>query len=293
MFAIGAGCRDKNDTMILPVPPDGFEWTTSTARPVLVCRRFETAAAHLFSTRSWPLGSRSLLPDADNWTSVADALGVERGRLLRVHQVHGANVVVQRAGGPIIGSAEADIIVSNDPSAALAVQTADCVPLLIADARTGSVAAAHAGWRGVALAVPSVTVDALAREFDSDPADLVAVIGPSIGSCCYEVGADVRGRFEAAGFSEDELKRWFVTERRESAANPSLPGIGSRSDHWFLDMWEATRDQLIAAGVSIDRIHTAALCTASHRDAFCSYRRDGTRAGRLAAAIRPGSLGPS
>jgi purine-nucleoside/S-methyl-5'-thioadenosine phosphorylase / adenosine deaminase len=276
--------------MILPVPADGFEWTSLRATPVLVCRRFEDAAAHLFSTRAWPLGSRSSSPDHDDWSPVADALGVTTPHLVRVHQVHGGNVVVHRAGRPTTGRADADIIISNDPSVALAIQTADCVPLLVADLRTGAVAAAHAGWRGVALAVPSMTVSALAREFDSNPTDLIAVIGPSIGPCCYEVGADVRDRFEAAGFSEAYLRRWFVTERRESAMNPALPGTGVRPDHWFLDMWEATRDQLVAAGVSADRIHTAALCTASHLEAFCSYRREGSRAGRLAAAIRPRQL---
>src|SRR5262249_42882865 len=131
------------------------------------------------------------------------------------------------------------------------------------------------------------TVSALAHEFDSNPADLVAVIGPSIGPCCYEVGADVRDRFEAGGFSDVYLRRWFVATRRESAVNPALPGSGLRPDRWFLDRWDAPRDQLVAVGVPADQTHTAALSTASPRQAFCSFRRDGSSAGRLAAAIRP------
>ncbi|PWT84804.1 MAG: peptidoglycan editing factor PgeF [Blastocatellia bacterium] len=272
--------------MILPVPAPGFEWTSSHGTPALVCRPFEDAAAHVFSTRAWPLGSRLSSPEYDDWTSIAAALGVTTTHLLRVHQVHGANVVVHRAESSTTGATDADVIITDDASVALAIQTADCVPLLIADLRSGAVAAAHAGWRGLALAVPSVTVSALVGEFDSHPTDMVAVIGPSIGPCCYEVGADVRDRFGAAGFPKDHLRRWFVTERRESVVNPPLAGTGARPGHWFLDMWEATRDQLVAVGVSDDRIHTAALCTASHREAFCSYRRDGNRAGRLAAAIR-------
>jgi YfiH family protein len=271
--------------MILPAPQDGFAWTATAMGDALVCRPFNDAAAHVFSTRSWPLASLASADERAKWTSVADALAVERDRLLRVHQVHGTSVVVHRSGKAIVRGADADIIVSNDRSVALAVQTADCVPLLIADLRTGSVAAAHAGWRGVALGVPSVAVSALASEFDCDPHDLVAVIGPSIGPCCYEVGEEVRRRFEEAGFSNEQLQRWFGTERFDSPSNPSLPGIGV--GRWFLDLWAATRDQLVAAGVSVERIHTAQLCTASHRELFCSYRRDGTGAGRLAAAIRP------
>jgi YfiH family protein len=213
-------------------------------------------------------------------------MGVSSQQLVRVHQVHGVTVVTHRIGEPSSRGIDADIVISNDPSVAVAVQTADCVPLLMADARTGAVAAAHAGWRGIAHGVPGITVNALARAFESQPADLVAVIGPAIGPCCYQVGEDVRGVFAAAGFLDEDLRRWFRTEPITSAANPTLPGVSAAADRWFLDLWRATRDQLLAAGVSPERIFSAELCTASHRQAFCSYRRDGAGAGRLAAAVR-------
>jgi YfiH family protein len=162
--------------------------------------------------------------------------------------------------------------VTDDPSVALAVQTADCVPLLIADRRTGSIAAAHAGWRGLAAHVPRVAVEALGRAFDSHPGDLVAAIGPSISAPRYEVGADVRIRFEQAGYSSGQLARWFSPAER--------PG------HWFFDAWCAAYDQLAEAGLAAPQVHVAALCTASHPDVFCSYRRDGKGAGRIAGAIR-------
>ena len=161
---------------------------------------------------------------------------------------------------------------SDDPSLALAIQTADCVPLLIADRTTGAVAAAHAGWRGLAARVPRVAVEALAREFAAAPADLVAAVGPSISAARYEVGVDVRRRFESAGFAADALARWFAP--------------AARADHWLFDGRQAARDQLVDAGVRPDRLHTAALCTASHADLLCSYRRDHASAGRIAAAIR-------
>jgi hypothetical protein len=255
--------------------------------PALVCGALRSFADHLFTTREWALGSRAAATDAD-WEPVAASLGVDRAHLVRVHQVHGNTVLTARllvprpgegkpdtpparAGAPV--RPDADIIVSNDPSRAVAIQTADCVPLLIADRVIGAVAAAHAGWRGLAAGVPGAAVAALAREFGSRPADLVAAIGPCISSPSYEVGDDVWERFSATGFSDAERARWFD----ESASER----------HRQFDGWQAACDQLEAAGVPAGQIHLAALCTATYPDLFCSYRRDGKGAGRMAAAIRP------
>jgi polyphenol oxidase len=204
--------------------------------------------------------------------------------------VHGAAIVVRHRGSESPApdwSREADIIVSDDREFALAVQTADCVPLLMADRRTGAVAAAHAGWRGLAANVPGVAVAALAREFGSLPGDLVVAIGPSIGACCYEVGTDVREAFTSGGF-ESELRRWFADGPQPTSRNPSMPALpaGRRPGHWFFDGWSAARDQLVRAGVPLAQIHSAVLCTASHQS-LCSYRRDAGAAGRIAAVIRP------
>jgi YfiH family protein len=261
--------------MGLPQPGDGFEWRVAPAGPVLVCRPLEDVARHVFTTRPWPLGSRSGPADAESWNDVARVMDVGTDRLLRVHQVHGAGVVVQRAGQPIAGSADADIVLGDDERVALAIQTADCVPLLIGDQRTGAVAAAHAGWRGLAQAVPRLTVEAMAGEFGSRAGDLVAAIGPSIGARRYEVGTDVWMRFAGARFTPAQLAGWF--------------SVAGRPEHWYFDGGEATRDQLQGAGVPAARIHVAALCTASHAEWLCSYRRDGSPAGRMAAAIRPRS----
>jgi YfiH family protein len=154
----------------------------------------------------------------------------------------------------------------------MAIQTADCVPLLIADRRTGAVAAAHAGWRGLAAGVPEAVVMALTREFGSRPADLVAAIGPSISAARYEVGADVRSRFTESG--GPRVASWFAA--------------ADRPRHWYFDGWRSARDLLEAAGIPAAQIHVAGLCTASHPDLLCSYRRDGAGAGRIAGLIRPG-----
>jgi len=258
--------------MMRPQPNDGFVWVQAAGGPALVCGPLRHLADHLFTTREWALGSGS--GSDEEWAPVAAALGVDVGHLVRLRQVHGAAVVVRRAGDPPPSGmrAEADIVVSNDPLVAVAIQTADCVPLLIADPKSGAVAAAHAGWRGLAAGVPTAAVAALAREFDARPNDLVAAVGPSISAPSYEVGPDVAERFAAAGFDAGRLARWFSD--------------GERAGHWQFDGWQATADQLAAAGVPSAQIHIAALCTAIHPTLFCSYRRDKKGAGRMAAAIR-------
>src|SRR5262249_24703651 len=143
------------------------------------------------------------------------------GGLARLHQVHRADVVVAAAGGAPPWP-KADIHMTHDGSIALAVQTADCVPILHVDSRSGAVAAAHAGWRGLAARVPDVVVRALAREFGSRPADLIAAIGPSIGACCYEVGVDVCQAFRANGFADPDIEPWFFENPQPSARNPSM-----------------------------------------------------------------------
>jgi purine-nucleoside/S-methyl-5'-thioadenosine phosphorylase / adenosine deaminase len=263
--------------MMLPTPNDHFRWTATEYGPALVCAPLEPFAAHLFTTRPWPLGSAAH-GDARPWDDVARVMEVGRAKLVRLHQVHGATVVFRRVGElrDVNHLPDADIVASNDPSLALAIQTADCVPLLIADRRTGVVAAAHAGWRGLAAGVPREAVEALGHRFDSAPSDLVVAIGPSISAARYEVGRDVREKFEESGFSREQIDRWFAD--------------GARPDHWQFDGWQSARDQLEAAGVPHDQIFVAGLCTASHPDLLCSYRRDWKDAGRMAAVIRATSL---
>jgi hypothetical protein len=259
--------------MPLPELHEGFRWTEAEAGPALVCTALEPYAQHLFTTRSWSLGSA---PPGDTaaWDEVARTIGVGRAKLVRLHQVHGATAVVRRIGElrDVNHLPDADIVLSNDPSLALAIQVADCLPILVADRRTGAVAAAHAGWRGLAARAPEEAIEMLGHAFDSRPRELVVAVGPSISAARYEVGRDVRERFEQADFSSPQLARWFTD--------------GARPDHWQFNGWQATRDQLESAGVPGNQIFVARLCTASHPDLLCSYRRDWKDAGRMAAVIR-------
>ena len=256
---------------------DAFRWQTEPWGSALRCTALEAIAPHLFTSRELPLGGHE--SDA-GWAALAASFRADRGALVRVRQVHGADVLVRaraadgqaepagRPGGPLPA---ADLIVSDDPSLVLAVQTADCVPLLLADPVSHSVAAVHAGCRGTAARAAGAAVRTLADRFGAKPADLVAAIGPSIGPCCYEVGPELREAFLASAHERARVDSWF----QEAAG-----------DRLRLDLWRANRDQLVQAGLRPDAVHTAALCTAHHPDRFCSYRRDGAGAGRMAAAIR-------
>jgi len=249
--------------MSLPKPNDAFHWVQAAAGPALVCRPLEPHAAHLFTTRQWPLGTADTGERAAAWGDVARALDVDAAQLSRLHQVHGTSVVVLRRGGstapPDQPLPDADIIVSNDPSRALAIQAADCMPLLIADRRSGAVAAAHAGWRGLAGGVLEATIDAMRA-----PSAIHAWLGPAIGPRVYEVGEEVR-----AAFLE-----------RDAAVAAAF--AATRSGHWLLDLYAVARQRLARLGV--ERVYGGGLCTYSDPERFYSYRRD-RAAGRMAALI--------
>jgi len=280
----------------LPKPSGAFRWVQlppfdgAQGRPALVCDALTPFASHFFTTRGWTLGAPTATEAG--WIEVAEAARVEPARLGRLRQVHGAAAIVLRNGAAPTKRdegelGEADIILTNDASRAITIRVADCLPILVVDQATRSVAAAHAGWRGLASRVPLVTIEQLRSEFGSRPADLLVAIGPSIGACCYEVREDVRARF--AGFGAAEIERWFAVYPSVSAGNPPLATLPStrRTGHWFFDGWQCARDQLRMAGVPSDQIFIAELCTASHGGTFCSYRREGAgAAGRMVGLIR-------
>ena len=256
----------------LPQPSGQFRWVQAIAGrglpgPALVCDPLFALSRHFFTTRDWSLGRRDQRSPDRGWEEIATGIGAADGRLCRVNQVHGAAVAQARPDRAPLE--HADVIWTRDAGLAVAVQAADCVPVLLTDPRSGTVAAAHAGWRGLAARVPIEAVAAMVRESGSDPAGMVAAIGPAIGPCCYEVGADVREAF--AGAFPTGHDAWFA----------SRPSAGK----YFLDTWASARAQLESAGVPESQIFVAELCTACHPQTFNSYRRDGPPAGRMAAVI--------
>ena len=234
---------------------------------MLRCAPLLEAADHFFTD-----ASLTLRDAPEEWSGVAALAGVPEDRLLLLSQVHGHGVVTAGAGRTTRWTRpQADAAISDDPGSALVVRVADCAPILVADRRRGVVAAVHAGWRSTMQRIAVAAVRALRTEFDTDPADLVAAIGPSLGVCCGEMGEEVVEAFSDAGHSAAELGRWF---QRAPGRRP------------YFDLWGANRDQLEGAGVPASAIHVAGLCTRTHDRHFHSYRARGAAAGRMAGVIR-------
>jgi YfiH family protein len=273
--------------MTLPTPDPAFRWSTEAWGVALRCRPLESVAQHLFTTRQLELRPPATVTPLDSgapegelpagergWQLAAAALHVGLDRVMRVKQVHGRTVRVLRRGQFTDAAAtarpEADAQVSNDPDLVLAVQVADCVPLLMTDPVHGVAAAVHAGWRGTAAGIAASAVAVMTREFGSDPSDIIAAIGPSIGLCCYQVGDELLEAFSNSHGS-DRRASWF---KRDDDGRLRL------------DLWTANRDQLADSGIAASHIFTAKLCTQTNASVFDSYRVDGPRAGRMAGLIR-------
>lgn len=254
--------------MTEPQPSGGFEWAQAPpCGAVLRCAPFLPFANHFFTA-----GPLQLREDEAEWDVVAALAGVPRKRLRLLHQVHGRTVAVASKGLTTPWHRpEADAVISDDPSVALVVRVADCAPILLADRSTGAVAAVHAGWRSTMHRIVEAAVSSMRRRYDTNPADLVAAIGPSLGACCGEMGEEVIDAFRRSGHDDGAIERWF---KREPGRRPHL------------DLWRANREQLEQAGVSSAAIHVSALCTRTYADIFHSYRAAGSQAGRMAAVIR-------
>ena len=162
-----------------------------------------------------------------------------------------------------------DAIVSNAPGVLAGVKTADCVPLLIGDPKTGAFAAVHAGWRGTLAEVATKALTRMTAEYNTRPQDLLVAIGPAASSCCYEVGPDVIEPFNSK-FPDQEL---FMK---------------TTADHACINLPAANRSQLVLAGVDPQKINIAPLCTMCRTDLFFSYRREKSvqgKVGRLMSVI--------
>jgi YfiH family protein len=250
-----------------PQPSGGFEWTQEPWGQALICGPLGEVAPHVFT-----VANLQLTGDDQEWRAVAVRMGIDVPQLRLIRQVHGIDVATVRLGSEAPAHRpEADVIISDDPAAAVGVRVADCAPVLVGDRRRGVVGAAHAGWRGTVKGAAGTVVAAMVKTFGSDPRDLVAAIGPCLGPCCGEVGPEVVEAFRDAGHSESDLERWFTT---------------GASDRPYLNLWNANRDQLQAAGVPAAQIHAAELCTRTHSTLFHSYRAQKAHAGRMAAVIR-------
>jgi len=203
----------------------------------------------------------------ENHARLAAAAGLGRDAVVAdLSQVHGC--AVARAYDALRARVPADALTSVRGGPAVLVRVADCVPVLLADPKSGAVAAVHAGWRGVVAGVVPAAVDALGR-LGADPRHLVAAVGPCISAKHFEIGPEVAKELANA----------------DLAASVVAPGVHGPKHH--ADLVLAVRTQLERCGVAPANIDAEPPCTYADRARFFSYRRDGARSGRLAAIIAP------
>jgi YfiH family protein len=219
-------------------------------------------------------------------------LGVGNGRkgwpLVSLRQIH--SDLIFQVDRMQKSSLAGDGIVTDTPGLLVAVQTADCLPIILADRKRLAIGVFHAGWRGTVKRIVEKGVGEMRKHFKSDPRDLVAAIGPGIGGCCYDVGEEVRTKFETqfayAGTLFREVKEsdpvrekyplLFLTAR--------APGHSELPVKLFLDLVEANRRQLRDAGVMAKNIDVTSSCTACHAGLLFSFRADKGVTGRMMAA---------
>jgi YfiH family protein len=227
---------------------------------------------------------------AANRAKFADAIGAPKIPLVTLRQFH--SDVIHVAAAPCDEAPKADALITNTPGLLLGVQTADCVPILLADTRNRVVAAIHAGWRGTLARIAVKTLGRMSMEFGTRPRDVVAALGPAIGRCCYEVGPEVAQAFAAQFPAAAE---WFdgpfeqLAHGEEPLWLPWLtmmpPGHVPPPPRVQLDLRASNRWQLVDAGVPEKQISVSDLCTACRTDFLFSYRRESAKTGRLMAVI--------
>jgi YfiH family protein len=271
-------------TEITELERAGFMWREHDQLRALSCLALERDGfTNGFSTR---MGGTSPMPqDALNLAGfhedAAENIHENRRRFLRlfdgdwqltaVWQMHSADIRTVRDKEDARSDEErCDALTTDAPGILLAVKSADCVPVLLGDKRTGACAAVHAGWRGTVARIVERTIERMNKEYGTRAEDVRAAIGPAAGACCYEVGAEVIEAFRSNFREADSLFR------------------PTREGHALIDLHRANSNQLVQSGVSADRIHIAPFCTMCRTDLFFSYRREKSlygRVGRLMSVI--------
>ncbi len=224
-----------------------------------------------------------------NRSKLMAALGADAMKLVPLRQFHSDVIVLINRAPPSVPRGDAAI--TSSPGVLLAVQTADCVPILLVDRKHRAVAVVHAGWRGTLRRITAKTVGRMHMVFGTRPSEVIAVIGPAIHRCCYEVGPEVAQSFASQFACAQD---WFDGP---TGAEPSPfqwlsmtpPGHDLPPPRVRLDLIAANRWQLMDAGLQPASISTSRLCTACRTDLLFSYRKEGGRTGRLmvVAGIRP------
>jgi YfiH family protein len=293
--------RKVRKSHVPPVPVTN--WTTRNSRnlKLLQIPAFSKLPwlIHAFSTRPGgisPAENEKVLnlgfTDWDTHENVQEnrrrlqkAAGAEGLPLITLKQIHSDVIhVFDSPTDPCSGDAS----ITNHPGLLLAIQTADCVPILLVDPKKRAIAAIHAGWRGTLARIATKAIGKMQMHFGTNARDLLAAIGPSIGPCCYEVGTEVATQF-LSQFAD--APAYFDEFRTGDEPNPIQwlnmmpPGHQPPPRGVLLDLRKANRSQLLAGGLRPQNIHTIDLCTACNPTLLFSYRKQGPQSGRLMSAI--------
>lgn len=232
-----------------------------------------------------------------NRNALARELGAVTGRkrwpLVSLRQIH--SDLIHCILEPPTGQLTGDGLITQTPGILLAIQTADCLPIILVDRRRRAVGVLHAGWRGTVKRIAEKGLGEMQRAFGTKPQDIKAAIGPGIHGCCYQVGPEVRQAFESQFACKGELFREVRESDPVREKYPLLfltaraPGHGELPPKIFLDLVEANRQQLIEVGVLARNILASQLCTACSTDLLFSHRAEKGVTGRMmgVVGIRP------
>jgi len=197
-----------------------------------------------------------------NFARTCQALDIHPEKVVSCHQIHSADILVVDRDNCQSIMGRADGLITVEPGIYLNLRFADCTPLLFYDPIRHAIGLTHAGWRGTMQNAAGATVQAMVNELGCQAADIIAVIGPAIGPCCYEVGAEV-----------------MAAAADTFAGSASLFQYNGKADQAHFDMWAANRRQLAARGVK--HIIQSGLCTACRTDKFFSHRAENGQTGRF------------
>jgi len=209
--------------------------------------------------------------------------------LITLKQIH--SDLIHRVDAPPKAALQGDGLITNVPGLLLSIQTADCLPILLVDPKHRAVGAFHAGWRGTLARIAEKGVGLMQQHFGSRAPDLVAAIGPGIHACCYQVGREVRERFESQFDYAGDLFREVQESDPVREKYPLLfltaraPGHGELAPRIYLDLVKANLRQLKDAGVRAANIHASPLCTACRADLLFSHRAEKGKTGRMLGVI--------
>jgi YfiH family protein len=209
--------------------------------------------------------------------------------LITLRQIH--SDIIHFIDSPPASQLAGDGLITASPGLLLGIQTADCLPIVLVDPKQHAIGVFHAGWRGTVQRIVEKGVGEMHRRFGSRARDLKAAIGPGIHGCCYEVGSEVREKFESQFSYAARLFREIEQRDPVREKYPMLfltarpPGHSVLPKKIFLDLVEANRQQLLAAGVPAKSIETSPLCTNCRPDLLFSYRAEKGKTGRMMGVV--------